>query len=82
MKPVGDTDFFYRKDIQGDRVLRLNQIPLFINQDLIEKCEDTSILLEFFRSRKNLVLCLYIRFCLRQNGTTMSMKRDERYIGN
>jgi hypothetical protein len=26
---------------------------------LIEKCEDTDILLEFFRSRKNLVLSVY-----------------------
>ena len=56
---VGDTDFFYRKDISGDRILKLNQIPLLRDHDLIEKCEDTDILLEFFRSRKNLVLSVY-----------------------
>lgn len=56
---VGDTDFFYRKDISGDRILKLNQIHLFRDHDLIEKCEDTSILLEFFNSRKNLVLSVY-----------------------
>ena len=56
---VGDTDFFYRKDISGDRILKLNQIPLLRDHDLIEKCEDTSILLEFFNSRKNLVLSVY-----------------------
>jgi hypothetical protein len=56
---VGDTDFFYRKDIPGDRILKLNQIPLLRDHDLIEKCEDTSILLEFFNSRKNLVLSVY-----------------------
>ena len=56
---VGDTDFFCRKDIPGDRILKLNQIPLLRDHDLIEKCEDTDILLEFFRSRKNLVLSVY-----------------------
>lgn len=56
---VGDTDFFCRKDISGDRILKLNQIPLLRDHDLIEKCEDTSILLEFFNSRKNLVLSVY-----------------------
>ena len=56
---VGDTDFFYRKNIPGDRILKLNQIPLLRDHDLIEKCEDTDILLEFFRSRKNLVLSVY-----------------------
>ena len=56
---VGDTDFFCRKDIPGDRILKLNQIPLLRDHDLIEKCEDTSILLEFFNSRKNLVLSVY-----------------------
>ena len=56
---VGDTDFFYRKDISGDRILKLNQIRHFRSHDLIEKCEDTSILLEFFNSRKNLVLSVY-----------------------
>ena len=56
---VGDTDFFYRKDISGDRILKLNQIHLFRDHDLIEKCEEASILLEFFNSRKNLVLSVY-----------------------
>lgn len=56
---VGDTDFFCRKDIPGDRILKLNQISLLRDHDLIEKCEDTDILLEFFRSRKNLVLSVY-----------------------
>ena len=56
---VGDTDFFYSKDISGDRILKLNQINILCGQDLIEKSEDTSILLEFFNSRKNLVLSVY-----------------------
>lgn len=56
---VGDTDFFCRKDIPGDGILKLNQISLLRDNDLIEKCEDTDILLEFFRSRKNLVLSVY-----------------------
>ena len=56
---VGDTDFFCRKDIPGDSILKLNQISLLHDNDLIEKCEDTDILLEFFRSRKNLVLSVY-----------------------
>lgn len=56
---VGDTDFFCRKDIPGDRILKLNQISLLHDHDLIEKCEGTDILLEFFRSRKNLVLSVY-----------------------
>ena len=51
--------FFYRKDISGDRILKLNQIHLLRDHDLIEKCEDASILLEFFNSRKNLVLSVY-----------------------
>jgi hypothetical protein len=56
---VGNTDFFYRNDISGDAILRLNQIPILRDHNLIEKCGDTSILLEFFRSRKNLVLSVY-----------------------
>ena len=56
---VGDTDFFYRKDISGDRILKLNQIRLLRDHDLIEKCDEASILLEFFNSRKNLVLSVY-----------------------
>jgi hypothetical protein len=56
---VGDTDFFCRADISGDRILKLNQIHLLRDHELIEKCEDTSILLDFFRSRKNLVLSVY-----------------------
>ncbi len=56
---VGDTDFFCRADISGDRILKLNQIHLLRGHELIEKCEDTSILLDFFRSRKNLVLSVY-----------------------
>ena len=56
---VGDTDFFCRKDITGDRILKLNQIRLLREHDLIEKCEGTDILLNFFRNRKNLVLPVY-----------------------
>ena len=56
---VGDTDFFCRKDITGDRILKLNQIRLLREHDLIEKCEGTDILLNFFRNRKNLVLSVY-----------------------
>lgn len=56
---VGDTDFFCRKDIPGDRILKLNQIRLLREHDLIEKCEGTDILLNFFRNRKNLVLSVY-----------------------
>ena len=56
---VGDTDFFCRKDITGDRILKLNQIRLLREHDLIEKCEGTDNLLNFFRNRKNLVLPVY-----------------------
>lgn len=56
---VGNTDFFYRNDISGDAILRLNQIPILRDHNLIEKCGDTSILLEFFRSRNNLILSAY-----------------------
>ena len=56
---VGDTDFFYRKDLAGDAILGLNQIPLLRDHNLIEKCEGISLLLEFFTSRKNLVLSVY-----------------------
>ncbi len=56
---VGTTDFFFRKDIRGDKILKLNHIKIFTERDLIDKCEDTSLLLDFFKSRRNLVLSVY-----------------------
>ena len=56
---VGSTDFFFRKDITGDRILQLNRIDLLKDGYLIDKCGDTSILLNFFRSRRNLILSVY-----------------------
>ena len=56
---VGDTPFFFRKDIDDDRILNINKIKVFEDHDLIEKCKDTSLLLDFFNSRRNLILSVY-----------------------
>lgn len=56
---MGSTDFFFRKDITGDKILQLNQIDLLREGNLIDKCGDTSILLDFFKSRRNLILSVY-----------------------
>ena len=56
---VGETPFFFRNDIVGDKILKINQIKLFSNHDIIEKCNDTSLLLDFFNSRRNLILSVY-----------------------
>lgn len=56
---VGTTDFFYRKDVSGDRILKLNSIKVFKDTDIIEKDEDTSLLKDFFKSRRNLILSVY-----------------------
>ena len=58
-KQVGETPFFFRKDILDDRILKINKIELFEECNLIEKCKDTSLLLEFFDRRKNLILSVY-----------------------
>lgn len=56
---VGDTPFFFRKDIVDDRILNINKMNVFEDRNLIEKCKDTSLLLDFFNSRRNLVLSVY-----------------------
>lgn len=56
---VGTTDFFYRKDVSGDRILKLNSIKVFKDADIIEKDADTSLLKDFFKSRRNLILSVY-----------------------
>ena len=56
---VGDTPFFFRKDIVDDRILNINKIKVFEDHNLIEKCKDTSLLLDFFNSRRNLILSVY-----------------------
>ena len=56
---VGTTDFFYRKDVLGDRILKLNSIKVFKDTDIIEKDDDTSLLKDFFKSRRNLILSVY-----------------------
>lgn len=58
---VGETNYFFRKDILGDRILKINQIKIFEDEskDLIEKCTDTAVLMNFFKSRRNLVLSVY-----------------------
>lgn len=55
---VGTTPFFFRKDVVDDRILKLNQTKYF-DFDIIEKCTDTSLLLDFFKSRRNLILSIY-----------------------
>lgn len=56
---VGETPFFFRKDIADDRILNINKLKVFEDHNLIEKCKDTSLLLDFFNSRRNLVLSVY-----------------------
>lgn len=58
---VGTTDFFFRKDVSGDKILNLNAINVFNDgEDLICKDEDTSLLLDFFKSRRNLILSIFM----------------------
>jgi hypothetical protein len=56
---VCDTPFFFRKDIVDDRILNINKIKVFDDHNLIEKCKDTSLLLDFFNNRRNLILSVY-----------------------
>ena len=56
---VGGTPFFFRKDIVDDRILNINKIKVFDDHDLIEKSKDTSLLLDFFKIRRNLILSVY-----------------------
>ena len=57
---VGTTDFFFRKDVSGDKILKLNAMNVFNDgEDLICKDEDTSLLLDFFKSRMNLILSIF-----------------------
>ena len=39
---VGETPFFFRKDIVDDRILNINKLKVFEDRNLIEKCKDTS----------------------------------------
>ena len=50
---------FFRKDIVDDRILNINKLKFFEDRNLIEKCKDTSLLLDFFNSRRNLILSVY-----------------------
>lgn len=56
---AGDTPFFFRKDIADDRILNINKMKVSEDRNLIEKCKDTSLLLDFFTSRRNLILSVY-----------------------
>lgn len=56
---VGNTDFFFRKDIKGDAILKLNDATFISDHQMIDKCTDVSLLLEFFKSRRNLILSVY-----------------------
>ena len=57
---MGTTGFFYRKDVSGDRILKLNALDVFNDgEDLISKDADTSLLKDFFKSRRNLILSVY-----------------------
>lgn len=57
---LGTTGFFYRKDVSGDRILKLNALDVFNDgEDLISKDADTSLLKDFFKSRRNLILSVY-----------------------
>ena len=61
---VEDTDFFFRKDVKGDTILKLNSAISLSdgtgnNVPLIDKCTDVSLLLDFFKSRRNLILSVY-----------------------
>ena len=50
---------FFRKDIARDRILNINKLKVFEDRNLIEKSKDTSLLLDFFNSRRNLILSVY-----------------------
>ena len=56
---AGDTPFFFRKDIVDKRILNINKLKVFEDRNLIEKCKDISLLLDFFNSRRNLILPVY-----------------------
>ena len=56
---VDDTPFFIRKDIVDDKILGINQIKILENEDIIGKCKDISILIDFFNNRRNLILSVY-----------------------
>lgn len=56
---VRQTPYFFRKDVIGDKILKINQIKIYKDANIIEKCNDTSLLLHFFNSRRNLILSVY-----------------------
>ena len=56
---VGNTDFFFRKDVKGDTILKLNNATSIPDHQMIDKCTDVSLLLDFFKSRRNLILSVY-----------------------
>ena len=56
---VGNTDFFFREDIKGDTILKLNGASTISDCQMIDKCTDVSLLLDFFKSRRNLILSVY-----------------------
>ena len=56
---VGNTDFFFRKDVKGDTILKLNAATFIPDHQMIDKCTDVSLLLDFFKSRRNLILSVY-----------------------
>ncbi len=56
---VGQTPYFFRKDVVGDKILDINKIMIYHKGNIIEKCNDTSLLLHFFNSRRNLILSVY-----------------------
>ena len=56
---VGNTDFFFRKDVKGDTILKLNDATSISDHQMIDKCTDVSLLLDFFKSRRNLILSVY-----------------------
>lgn len=56
---VGQTPYFFRKEVASNKCLKLNQIKIFQDCDIIAKCNDTSLLMDFFSSRRNLILSVY-----------------------
>lgn len=56
---VGNTDFFFRKDVKGETILKLNNATSIPDHQMIDKCTDVSLLLDFFKSRRNLILSVY-----------------------
>ena len=56
---VGSTDFFFRKDVKEDAILKLNGAAIISGGQMISKCTDVSLLLDFFKSRRNLILSVY-----------------------